>query len=116
MNNFVFAIILFSLLFVFMFWKNVKRYLFFVMKVCHDGSGGSCGCSCRPTSSPEAHRFLFSGPGKSGVVQPTARSIPTERVDKSLDRMSYFLAFNDEPSTMKYSATPLQDVDPEDLA
>ncbi|MDR3151599.1 MAG: hypothetical protein LBT67_01965 [Holosporaceae bacterium] len=122
MSNSVFVLLLVSSFLIVMFWETVRRYLFYVMKVCHNnGTGVACGCShglasCSSSSNfPEEEPRLRTRQGSCRREISCGKSSPTIN-SKPLDKMSYFFAFNDETAAIECNATPLQDVDPKDLA
>lgn len=72
--------------------------------------------------------FLFKKPNRrakqtvttscknTNVVSVKTESENTDEEFHVLGKMGYFLASNDEDKMPAYSATPLQDLDPKDLA
>ncbi|MDR2268534.1 MAG: hypothetical protein LBD81_03760 [Holosporaceae bacterium] len=117
MGDITFVLLLVSSFLVVMFWENVRRYLFYVMKVCHNGAGGLCGCSSSrlPSSSfSEEHQWRTRYTSRLDEISEKKSNKTMD--NKTIDKMSYFLAFNDENTAIECNATPLQDVDPKDFA
>jgi hypothetical protein len=128
MSSVAFVILLFSFFLVAMFWKTASSYLLGVMKICHNHGDGCC-------RKVVASGFPGTGGSVGGAVgeKNKAESRANEAVCKDgkcvsygcvshensvsvVDRMGYYLASNDEEDMSCYRPTPLQDVDPQDLA
>jgi hypothetical protein len=110
MNNLMFVVLLLIFLSI-LLWKNVKRYLMDVMRICYNSSHSQCSCSL--PSSGEKSDIRFENINAESQAQNCCECSEQPFYGS---KAGYFLASNDEKNAPEYYPTSLQDVDPKDFA
>ena len=111
MDNILFIILIATIFALVFFRKNIGNYLFSAMKICHDSAKNNCSCSCKAPKKTITEGYPDEITEKNNNTEP-----PQMGEIHLIGKNSFYLASNDEETMKNFHKTPLQDIDPKDLA